>query len=151
MSPGSASPQILRIVEGLEGRVPMHSEPVIRFGYGRVVRWVRRVNDARLAVARPDALCYRTAVDVRGEALSTMSEFTLEPGRRVPFVLTWFPSYDPLPEAVDPERSWQTPRRIGWDGPTPPSDWAPPAISSTLQLARGGVPDPHRSRLLEPW
>jgi GH15 family glucan-1,4-alpha-glucosidase len=40
---------------------------------------------------------------VRGENLTTVSEFVLKPGRRVPFVLTWFPSHQPLPDPIDAE------------------------------------------------
>src|SRR5207244_5765375 len=85
--------------------VPMRSELVIRFDYGRVVPWVRRVDGARLAVAGPDALCFRTPVEVRGEDMSTVSEFTLEPGQRVPFVLTWFPSHEQPPHEVDADEA----------------------------------------------
>ena len=99
------TPDIVRIVEGLDGSVPMRSELVIRFDYGRIVPWVRRVNWARLAVAGPDALCFRTPVDVRGEDMSTVSEFTLEEGQRVPFVLTWFPSHEQRPDEVDAEEA----------------------------------------------
>ena len=80
MPPRGDAPEIVRIVEGLDGSVPMRSELVIRFDYGRIVPWVRRVDGARLAVAGPDALCFRTPVGVRGEDMSTVSEFTLEPG-----------------------------------------------------------------------
>jgi GH15 family glucan-1,4-alpha-glucosidase len=76
---------------------------VIRFDYGRIVPWVRRVDGARLAVAGPDALCFRTPVEVRGEDMSTVSEFTLAQGQRVPFVLTWFPSQEQQPDEVDAE------------------------------------------------
>jgi GH15 family glucan-1,4-alpha-glucosidase len=99
------TPDIVRIVEGLDGSVPMRSELVIRFDYGRIVPWVRRVDGARLAVAGPDALCFRTPVEVRGEDMSTVSEFTLEEGQRVPFVLTWFPSHEQRPDEVDAEEA----------------------------------------------
>jgi len=105
MPPRGVAPDIVRIVEGLDGTVPMRSELVIRFDYGRIVPWVRRVDGARLAVAGPDALCFRTPVEVRGEDMSTVSEFTLEPGQRVPFVLTWFPSQDQPPDGVDAEEA----------------------------------------------
>src|SRR6266516_1011197 len=58
--PRGKTPDIVRIVEGLDGSVPMRSELVIRFDYGRIVPWVRRVDGIRLAVAGPDALCFRT-------------------------------------------------------------------------------------------
>ena len=83
----------------------MRSELVIRFDFGQIVPWVRRVDHARVAIAGPDALCVRTPVELHGEDLTTVSEFTLAPGERVPFVLTWFPSHEPLPEAIDPEQA----------------------------------------------
>ena len=103
MPPRGRAPDIVRIVEGLRGNVPMRSELVIRFGYGRTVPWVRRIDHTRLAVAGPDAICLRTPVDIHGEEMTTVSDFTVEPGMRAPFVMTWFPSHEPLPEAIDPE------------------------------------------------
>jgi len=105
MPPRGDAPDIVRIVEGLDGEVPMRSELVIRFDYGSIVPWVRRVDDARVAVAGPDALCYRTPVEVHGENMTTVSEFVLRPGERVPFVLTWYPSHSGLPEEIDPEEA----------------------------------------------
>ncbi len=105
MPPRGEAPDIVRIVEGLHGRVPMRSELVIRFDYGRVVPWVRRLGDARVAVAGPDALSFRSPIEGRGEGMTTVSEFTVEPGERIPFVLTWFPSHEDPPEAVDPEQA----------------------------------------------
>jgi GH15 family glucan-1,4-alpha-glucosidase len=102
MPPRGDSPDIVRIVEGLDGEVPMRSELVIRFDYGSIVPWVRRVDDARVAVAGPDALCFRTPAETRGEDMTTVSEFVLQPGDRVPFVLTWFPSHVGLPDEIDP-------------------------------------------------
>ena len=77
MPPRGEEPDIVRIVEGLDGEVPMRSELVIRFDYGDVVPWVRQVEGALVAVAGPDALCFRTPVDVHGEDLTSVSEFTL--------------------------------------------------------------------------
>ena len=73
------APDIVRIVEGISGRVPMRSELIIRFDYGHIVPWVRRIDDARVAIAGPDALCLRTPADVRGEAMTTISDFVVEP------------------------------------------------------------------------
>ena len=83
----------------------MRSELVIRFDYGQIVPWVRRVDHARVAIAGPDALCFRTPVEVRGEDMTTVSEFMLRAGERIPFVLTWFPSHEPLPGRVDAEQA----------------------------------------------
>ena len=105
MPPRGEAPDIVRIVEGIEGKVPMRSELVIRFDYGRIVPWVRRVDGARIAIAGPDALCLRTPVDVHGEEMTTVSEFTVGPGERIPFVLTWFPSHEDPPRAIDAEHA----------------------------------------------
>jgi GH15 family glucan-1,4-alpha-glucosidase len=105
MPPRGKTPDIVRIVEGLDGSVPMRSELVIRFDYGWIVPWVRRVDQARVAVAGPDALCFRTPADVRGLNMRTVSEFTLAAGERIPFVLTWFPSHEEVPEKIDPEQA----------------------------------------------
>ena len=103
MPPRGEAPDIIRVVTGISGRVPMRSELIIRFDYGHIVPWVRRVDDARVATAGPDALCLRTPAEVHGENLTTVSEFTVSPGEQTPFVLTWFPSHEPLPEPVNVE------------------------------------------------
>ena len=105
MPPRGHTPDIVRIVEGLSGEVEMRSELVIRLDFGRIVPWVRRLDDARVAIAGPDALCFRTPVETYGENMSTVSEFTVSPGDRVPFVLTWFPSHEPLPDEIDAEQA----------------------------------------------
>ena len=102
MPPRGTAPDIVRIVEGLEGSVRMRSELVIRFDFGKIVPWVRRVDHARVAIAGPDALCLRTPVEIHGEEMTTVSEFTIGPGERIPFVLTWFPSHEPLPRGDRP-------------------------------------------------
>src|SRR6266550_9237150 len=80
MPPRGTAPDIVRIVEGLDGNVPMRSELVIRFDFGHITPWVKRVDHARVAIAGPDALCFRTPVDVRGEEMTTVAEFTLAAG-----------------------------------------------------------------------
>jgi GH15 family glucan-1,4-alpha-glucosidase len=103
MPPRGKAPDIVRIVEGLRGTVEMRSELVIRFDYGNIVPWVRRIDDARLAVAGPDALCFRTPAHTRGEGMRTISEFAIDEGERLHFVLTWYPSHEDVPEHIDPE------------------------------------------------
>ena len=103
MPPRGEAPDIVRIVEGLSGVVPMQMELTIRFDYGRIVPWVRRVNEALIAVAGPDALCLRTPVDTHGEGMTTVARFDAQAGERIPFVLTWYPSHLPIPDATDAE------------------------------------------------
>jgi GH15 family glucan-1,4-alpha-glucosidase len=103
MPPRGRAPDIVRIVEGLRDTVAMRSELVIRFDFGNVVPWVRRVEDCLVAVAGPDALAFRTPVEHRGEDLTTVAEFGVREGERIPFVLTWYPSHEDLPDIVEPE------------------------------------------------
>jgi GH15 family glucan-1,4-alpha-glucosidase len=103
MPPRGKAPDVVRIVEGVRGQVAMRSELVIRFDYGHIIPWVRRVHDTRYAVAGPDALCFRTPAHTRGENMRTVSEFTIEEGERVPFALTWYPSHDTEPARIEPE------------------------------------------------
>ena len=106
MPPRGTDPDVVRIVEGLEGSVPMRLELVIRFEYGSIVPWVRRLDDeTRIAIAGPDALSLRTSAPMRGENLRTVSEFTVEAGERKSFCLTWYPSHHELPAPVDPEQA----------------------------------------------
>lgn len=106
MPPRGQEPDVVRIVEGVEGSVPLRMELVIRFEYGSIVPWVRRIgDDTRIAIAGPDALALRTPIPMRGENLRTIAEFTLEPGERAPFVLTWYPSHQEIPPAIDAEQS----------------------------------------------
>ena len=105
MPPRGRAPDVVRILEGLSGAVEMRVELVIRFDFGRIVPWMRRVDDARVAIAGPDALCLRTPVEVRGRDMTTVAELTVTAGERIPFVLTWFPSHEDLPAAIDAEQA----------------------------------------------
>jgi GH15 family glucan-1,4-alpha-glucosidase len=106
MPPRGTAPDVVRIVEGIRGEVRMRTELVIRFDYGSIVPWVRRMNgQARIAIGGPDALCLRTPVKIRGEDLRTIGDFAVLARQRVPFTLTWFPSHADWPAAIDPERA----------------------------------------------
>lgn len=95
---------VLRIVEGIRGRVAMRMELIVRFDYGAVVPWVRRLDGALLAIAGPDRLELRTPVIVHGENMKTVAEFQVNQGERKPFTLNYRPSYAPAQESIDPEQ-----------------------------------------------
>ncbi|HEY3923916.1 MAG TPA: glycoside hydrolase family 15 protein [Acidothermaceae bacterium] len=103
MPPRGDAPHVVRIVSGVIGTVAMRTVLRLRFDYGRVLPWVRHDGDQMIAVAGPDTVRLRTAVGVHGENWSTVSEFTVTAGQRVPFVLTWGPSHLELPAPVDAE------------------------------------------------
>jgi GH15 family glucan-1,4-alpha-glucosidase len=121
------APDLVRIVEGLDGEVTLHSVLKLRFDYGSIVPWVRRVDGHRVAVAGPDSTWLRSEPEVRswGEDFGTHAEFTVRKGEKVAFVLTWHPSHELRPPLVDPFealrhsvedwRAWAS--RCRYDGP----------------------------------
>jgi GH15 family glucan-1,4-alpha-glucosidase len=102
MPPRGRDPDLVRVVEGVRGRVELETELVVRFDYGRVVPWVRRRDTALTATAGPDAVCIRGDIELHGEGLTTRGDFTVAAGERRVLVCTWFPSHAPLPEWIDP-------------------------------------------------
>lgn len=94
MPGGQIDTHCIRIVEGERGRVPMRMDLVIRFGYGAVVPWVTRGKNRSLrAIAGPDMLVLTTPVETHGENMSTVAEFEIAAGERVPFTLSYAPSH----------------------------------------------------------
>jgi GH15 family glucan-1,4-alpha-glucosidase len=103
MPPRDGKPAALvRIVEGLTGSVDMSCVFRVRFGYGRVMPWVRRVDSNVLAVAGPDALWLATPIPLTGRGMAHQATFTVTAGERVSFVLTWVPSHEGAPERLEP-------------------------------------------------
>jgi GH15 family glucan-1,4-alpha-glucosidase len=103
MPPRGTASDVMRIVEGISGAVPMRMELSLRFDYGRIVPWVRRTDGGLSAVAGPDAAWLRTPVPLKGEEKTTVADFTVRAGERVPFVMTWSPSYKHAPPRLDAE------------------------------------------------
>jgi len=137
MPPRQQDPDVARVVEGVRGRVPMRMELTIRFDYGSIVPWVRQVEGALHAIAGPDSVWLRTPVPVHGENLTTVAEFTIAEGERVPFMLTWHASHQRAPRRIDPVRAvddseawwgeWAS--RIAYEG-----GWQDAVIRSLLTL-----------------
>ncbi|MFD4027536.1 glycoside hydrolase family 15 protein [Streptomyces sp. NPDC058576] len=105
MPPRDGAPQLIRIVEGVSGRVPMRSELRMRFSYGRVTPWVHKVDNRTVAVAGPDSVWLDTEAETYGQNLTTYSDFTVAPGDRVAFTISWQPSHHEPPALPEPENS----------------------------------------------
>ena len=140
---------IVRFVIGKRGKLKMHTELILRFGYGAVVPWVTRLeNGALRAIAGPDMVLLHTSVHVTGMNMTTVGEFTVGRGETIPFVLSYSPSHLPLPKAVDPTsalaetetywREWSAKRR-------PAGEWSKLVKRSVITLkaltyeATGGI------------
>jgi len=131
-------PDLVRAVEGVKGRVPMRMELVIRFDFGSIVPWVRKVGrNTLLAVGGPDALELRTPVETRGEQMTTVADFEVSEGEAIPFLLTWHPSHEQPPTPADPlkqldltQRHWQRwSDRCSYQG-----EWREAVVRSLLTL-----------------
>lgn len=105
MPPRDGAPQLIRIVEGVSGQVPMRSALRMRFSYGKVVPWVHKVGERTVAVAGPDSVWLDTDVDTFGENLTTYSDFSVSPGERIAFTLSWEQSHRQPPPLPEPEAS----------------------------------------------
>lgn len=93
---------VVRIVEGVRGQVPMRMELVLRFDYGSIVPWVQKTADGIRATAGPDTIYFAAGAQLRGENLHTVSTFQISEGQRVPFNLTWCPTHAHRPAVRDP-------------------------------------------------
>ena len=128
---------VVRIVEGISGRVPMRMELVVRFDYGWVVPWMTRIGDHLHGVAGPDFICLVTGIDTEGENLRTVAEFDSVAGEAVPFVLTWHPHFEEgscggdaeaaVAETDDWWRQWSA--RCRYEGP-----WRSAVVRSLITL-----------------
>src|SRR5215831_15386329 len=137
MPPRSKEPDVVRMVVGRRGQVRMRLRLTIRFDYGSIVPWVRRTHKGIRAIAGADTLVLQTNVDLRGEGLTTIAEFTVSEGERVPFVLLWHPSHELTPSIDDPEdtivhterwwREWSS--RCTYEGP-----WRANVLRSLITL-----------------
>ena len=95
---------LVRLVVGTRGTVAIRTELVIRFDYGQSVPWVKRTeNGDLLAISGPDMVVLRTPVEMRGEQLTSVGEFTVSAGETIPFVLMYLQSHLPAPDPVDAE------------------------------------------------
>src|SRR5690348_9075699 len=92
---------VIRLIEGREGSVPIRMELAARFGYGEITPRLRH-KEGMYAVGGSDALILRTPVKVYGEDLKTVARFTVSRGDTIPFTLIHYQSNAAPPEPEDP-------------------------------------------------
>jgi GH15 family glucan-1,4-alpha-glucosidase len=108
MPPRAQTPHIVRIAVGLSGQVAMRSVLRPRFDYGREVPWIRQLgSEAREAhaIAGPNLVRLVSGVPLHSQDWQMLADFTLRAGDRVPFVLSWSPSYQPQMPYADAEQA----------------------------------------------
>jgi GH15 family glucan-1,4-alpha-glucosidase len=98
---GQGPPRLMRIVEGLRGRVPMRMELTLRPDYGSIRPWVEVASDGVVATAGPDAFRLSTPLRLHVEDGTVSAEFTVVEGARERLTLTWHLSYEETPPVED--------------------------------------------------
>ena len=111
MPPRGKAPDIVRIVEGVERprRDALGARHPLRLRRRRAVGAARRRRAPRDRRPRR-ALLPHAGARRAARTCSTVAEFAVEEGERVPFVLTWFPSHERAARARSTPRS-RSPRR----------------------------------------
>jgi GH15 family glucan-1,4-alpha-glucosidase len=109
---GDGGPQLMRIVEGLRGEVPVRMDLALRPDYAAIVPWVERAPDGLTALAGPDAFRLSTTLPLELEPGGAHAEIVLREGRRHRAVLTWHRSYERAPAIEDADSALA--RTVEW-------------------------------------
>jgi GH15 family glucan-1,4-alpha-glucosidase len=125
MPPRERHSHVVRMVRGIRGRVAMQMDLAIRFDYGRTIPWVTGTDDGMRAIAGSDMITLRTKAKLRGEGMTTRSEFTVRQGETISFTLTNSSSLEKAPPELSVEKAlaetqrfWsQWSRRNAYQGP----------------------------------
>jgi len=137
MAPEPTGPCIVRIVEGVDGAVPMESTVSARFEYGRTRPWVRHLPEGADLICGPEAMRLVSPVHHRRVEGDMVARFTVKPGQRVGMTLNHHASHLPAPAGPDPEHalaealSWWE----GWSSRCPfEGEWREPVVRSLITL-----------------
>jgi len=95
---------VVRIVEGVEGDVPLEMLLNVRFGYGADAPLIRNVDGGTYFTAGPDAVVLRSPLNLEHIGRRGSAYFHVKKGERVPIQLTWFPSHEKSPDLIDVEQ-----------------------------------------------
>jgi GH15 family glucan-1,4-alpha-glucosidase len=98
---GDEGPQLVRLVEGVEGTMAMRSDVLFRPDYGQVLPWFRQSGRRLVIFAGPDAVALdgdiaHTVVDDAASA-----SFTIAAGDRLGIRLSWTGTSSRLPAMAD--------------------------------------------------
>ncbi|TAL42918.1 MAG: glycoside hydrolase family 15 protein, partial [Salinibacterium sp.] len=140
MPKGDGRADVIRRIRGVRGRVPMHTELRVRFGYASALPWVRQMGGAEpelVAIAGPDAIVVR-GVKLHASDHAHVADFEISEGETVDLVLTWYPAHRSTPRGVNVEASidettrwWQN-----WASATMRSPEYPDEVRRSLLVLR---------------
>ena len=98
---GDGPPHLIRVGEGLRGRVPMRMELSLRPDYASIVPWVESAPDGVIATAGPDAFRLSTVLPLEIEDGTVGADLVAVEGARQRLSLTWHLSYEESPPVED--------------------------------------------------
>ncbi len=115
MTAATGNSSVVRIVEGRRGQVAMQLDLALRFDYGSAVPWVTSLKQhtGLRAIAGPDVVVLHSGVRLHGHKLTTISEFTVTAGQRIPFALSHGQSHLPDPVVPEPDAALEE-IEAGW-------------------------------------
>jgi GH15 family glucan-1,4-alpha-glucosidase len=128
---------IVRIVEGVSGNVPVRMELIVRFDYGSLVPWVHRSGDLTLFTSGPDTLELAASVAVEGENMKTTANFRVRAGQRESFSLNYRPAHLDTQPPINAMQALKETQRLwrGWSGRCRyRGRWRGPVIRSLITL-----------------
>jgi GH15 family glucan-1,4-alpha-glucosidase len=125
MPPRDEHPQLLRLVEGIQGNVTIRSDVSLRFDYGHVVPWLTGSGRRISGFAGPDAVTMHAEVAQHVEGDHVIADAHLSAGDTITFALESRPPRTPDGAAPDvrallrsTERWWRRwAGRCRYDGP----------------------------------
>jgi GH15 family glucan-1,4-alpha-glucosidase len=99
---------VVRIIEGVEGVVPVDVVLAVRFGFGGTLPWIRQTDDGILLTASPDALRLRTPAKVDVGRTRVTARLEVSKGDHIPFELIWYPCHREPPPPLDIDDALRT-------------------------------------------
>jgi GH15 family glucan-1,4-alpha-glucosidase len=112
MPPRAGDPVLIRLVEGVAGRVDMQMTLAARFEYGLTLPRVRQRGAARRIVAGDQSLWVFSPLEVRTRDGDLVALFSVGEGDRLPVAAVWRPSR--LPAPTPPSASALVEQTDGW-------------------------------------
>jgi GH15 family glucan-1,4-alpha-glucosidase len=94
-------PRLMRIVDGLRGRVPMRMELALRPDYASITPWVEPAPGGALATAGPDAFRLSTPLPLDVHDGTVSADFVAVEGARERLTLLWHLSHEATPPIED--------------------------------------------------
>ena len=105
MPAGDGRCDVVRIIEGIDGEVPLEMLLDVRFGFGADAPLIEKTADGLCFLAGPDALVLRSAAALQSDGKRVSAYLNVRKGDRIPLELTWFPSHESPPPRLDIDKA----------------------------------------------